>query len=129
MRVGLTVWNGRISPVMDTAGELLVAEVGENGWRTLRSVPLGERGRMRTGRVLGSLNLDAVVCGAVSRGFAETLADLNVTVIAWVAGEVESVLDALADGTFESDCFRMPGCGRAGRGSGRGRGRRRGGRS
>ena len=127
MRAGLTIWEGRISPVMDTAGELLVVDGDESGWTTIRRVPLGGAGHTRTGRLLGTLGLDVLVCGAVSRGFAAMLAELDMRVIPWVTGELESVLEALSNGTLEDDCHRMPGCGRAGRGAGRGRGRRRGG--
>ncbi|MCD4691140.1 NifB/NifX family molybdenum-iron cluster-binding protein [bacterium] len=127
MRVGLTVWNGRISPVMDAAGELLVVECTDGGWEAVQRVPLGQAGHMRIARLIGTLGLDALVCGAVSRRFGAMLADQQMTLIAWVTGEVDTVLGALMNGTLQDECYRMPGCGRAGRGAGRRQRRSRGG--
>ncbi len=112
---------------MDTAGELLVVDRREDAWATVRRVPLGEAGHMRVVRLLGTLGLDVLVCGAVSRRFAAMLADLDMTVMPWVTGDLESVLAALTEGTLGEDRYRMPGCRHDGRGAGRGRGRRRGG--
>ncbi len=127
MRVGLTVWNTRISPVADTATELLVAECDGSVWKTDLRVSLGNEGYGRMAKRIAGLELDVLVCGAVSRRFAAHLEQSGVRVLPWVAGEWQDVLEALASGELTHDRFVMAGCGRRRRGpglnDGRGRGR------
>ncbi len=118
MRVGLTVWDTRISPVADTATEVLVAQCDGATWATERRVPLGGEGHGRMAGRIAALELDVLVCGAVSRRFGALLEQSGVRVLPWVAGEWQDVLDAVASGELTPDRFVMAGCGRR-RGSGR----------
>jgi len=130
MRVGLTVWDTRISPVADTATELLVAACDGGTWVTERRVSLGGEGHGRMAARIAGLELDVLVCGAVSRRFAALLEQCGVRVIPWVAGEWQDVLEALVRGELTADRFVMAGCARRRRGGGGGgprRGRRSGG--
>ncbi len=134
MRVGLTVWDTRISPVADTATELLVAQCDGTTWTTERRVPLGGEGHGRMAGKIAGLELDVLVCGAVSRRFGAALEQSGVRVLPWVTGDWQDVLEALVSGQLTPDRFVMAGCGRRRRGggprdgrqSGPGRGRRNG---
>jgi len=128
MRVGLTIWDTRVSPVADTATELLVVRDEGSGWVEERRVPLGGQGNGRAAARIAELDLEVLVCGAVSRRFAAMLEQSGVRVLPWVAGEWKDVLEAMVGGQLTSDRFIMAGCGRRRRGSGAGRGRGRGGR-
>jgi len=122
MRVGIPIWNGRVSPVLDTAERVIVVdtEAGANAVR--EEVALApQRLPLRTTRI-AELRLDLLVCGAVSRPLAEMLAAAGVRLEPWISGEVEDVLGALTTGQLDRPRYRMPGC-CGGRGQGRGRGR------
>lgn len=129
MKLALSVWNGRISPVFDAAKHLLVLKV-ENGQvvsRLERGIgtdePLSKAGR------LTELGVETLICGAVSRPLAEVIAARGIRLIPFVAGETEEVVAAFLAGTLPSPALAMPGCcGRRMRHQGRagGRGCRRG---
>lgn len=134
MRVGIPIWNGRVSPVLDTAERVVVVDTEAEDGEIRQEVALEPRRLPLRAARIAELGLDLLVCGAVSRPLAEMLAAAGVRLEAWVAGEVEEVLGALTTGQLDRPRYRMPGCcegrGRgAGLGQGRGRGRVHRGRS
>ncbi len=128
MRVGIPIWNGRVSPVLDTAERDVVVDTEAATEGVRKEVTLApQRLPLRTTRI-ADLRLDLLVCGAVSRPLADMLAAAGVRLEPWISGDVEDVLEALMAGKLDRPRYRMPGC-CGGRGQGRGRGRIHRGRS
>jgi len=123
MKVAMTVWNGRISPVLDAARSLLVVEM-ENGVASSRreEFVLGESVQEKLSR-LEELGVETLVCGAVSRPLAKMIASRGIRLIPFVCGDSEEVLKAVAANRIPGTAFSMPGCGFGRRSRGR-RGRR-----
>lgn len=126
MRIALTVWNGRIAPVFDVAGTVrLVEEHGEivTGDKTV-SLP-GGNGIIDRVDALLELNIDVLVCGAVSNPVYRMIAFSGVKIHSFISGEEDEVLEAILNGTLETRPFSMPGCDirRSGPGCRRGTGR------
>ncbi len=124
MRVGIPIWNGRVSPVLDTAERVVVVDTETGADEVREEVALEPRRLPLRAARIAELRLDLLVCGAVSRPLAEMLAAAGVRLEPWISGEVEDVLGALTTGQLDRPRYRMPGC-CAGRGQGRGRGRGR----
>jgi len=123
MTVAFAVWDNRISPVFDTAGTVLLVEVEGGGVAGRREVPIAAD--LPTAKVarLKALGVEALVCGAISRPLAEAIAAEGIRLVPFVAGTVEEVMAAYAQGLLPGPAFVMPGCGRRRRGRfGRGRG-------
>ena len=118
MKVALTVWNGRISPVVDVARQILVVDVegGQAANRREEALPGTDPGSQA--ERLAALGVDVLIGGAVSRPMAALLASKAIRVVGFTAGTTEDVLDAWMDGRLPDDALTMPGCG--------GRRRRRG---
>mgnify|MGYP006291751135 CR=1 FL=1 len=131
MTVAFAVWDNRISPVFDTAGTVLVAQM-EGGRLTGRReeaidghLPSEKAARLK------ALGVETLVCGAISRPMAEAVAAEGIRLVPFVAGTVDEVAAAFGQGLVPGPAFAMPGCGRRrrgrfGRGRGRGGGRGRG---
>lgn len=111
MRVAIPTWNGRISPVFDTAGQLLVVDLAE-GRTTIRArLPLAESSLPRRARRLAELGVDLLICGAISRQFSDWIKAQGIEVLPQVSGDVEEVLLAHRNGSLDSDPrLAMPGC-------------------
>ena len=124
MRVGIPIWNGRVSPVLDTAERVVVIDTGDETGEMREEVALQPRRLPLRAARIAELQLDLLVCGAVSSPLAEMLAAAGVRLEPWIAGDVEEVLGALTTGQLDRPRYRMPGC-CGGRGQGRGRGRGR----
>lgn len=130
MRVGITAWNGRVSPVLDGAERIRIVELARSGEGAVEVVGLSGRTPSERAQEIVSLGLDALICGAVSRPLGAMLGAAGVNVVPWVAGDIEEVLAAFGEGRLDDPGFGMPGCRpghgrrmrRGGPGGGRGRG-------
>ena len=121
MRVGIPTWDGRVSPVLDVARRLLLVEIEGNAEvarreADLEAVPLATRVKR-----IRELDVEILVCGAVSWPLEAALLSAGVRVIPQTCGPVEEVLRAFLSGRLTDEAFLMPGCcGRRRRGRWRG---------
>lgn len=111
MKVALTIWEGRISPVLDTAQVLLIAEITDGQAVARREERFAGSSAHEKVAQLRALGVEVLVCGAVSRPLAEAFAAGGVRLIPYVSGESGEVLDAVAAGELSNPAFAMPGCG------------------
>lgn len=110
MKVAVTVWEDRISPVFDASRRLLVAEI-ENTQITNRSYVIfnPERPSNLT-KTLAELDIPVLICGAVSQVPANIIVADGIKLIPFIAGEVDRVLEVYAKGHSLAPAFVMPGC-------------------
>lgn len=109
MKVAIPQWNGRVSPVLDAAHTLVLYEMTEHKiqGQTLLSVKTGDH-LVRT-RWLQSLGVDTLICGALSKSLERTLAPTGITVIPFICGKTEEVIEAYIAGQLGEKDFRLPG--------------------
>ena len=123
MKIAIPIWQSRVSPVFDVAGQFVVVEL-KDGVETARMEvsALEEDPAERTSLLVG-LGVETLICGAISETLEMMLLGSGVTVIPRVCGDAEEVLRAFCGGTLDDDQYALPGCGRC-----QGRRRRRQGR-
>ena len=110
MKVAVTVWEDRISPVFDASRRLLIAEI-ENARVTDQSYVFFDPGRPgNLAKTLAMLDVPVLICGAVSQTPATTIVAGGITLIPFIAGEVDRVLEVYAKGNSLEPTFVMPGC-------------------
>jgi predicted Fe-Mo cluster-binding NifX family protein len=115
MKVAIPIWNGRVSPVFDTAGGLLVVETdGDQAVRQAHETLGAKSPRERLER-LQDLQVNILICGAVSRFLAELITAAGIELVPFIAGDVEEVLEAFLHNGLSEPAFAMPGCRAAGR--------------
>jgi len=117
VRVAIAIWRERVSPVFDVARQVLVVEVPWKRWGDWTMEELGELSERSRVTRLSELNIELLVCGAISSPLWEMLMDAKIDVQPHVSGSLSQVLQAVADGRINDPIFRMPGCvsGRQGR--------------
>jgi predicted Fe-Mo cluster-binding NifX family protein len=123
MRLGVPIWQGRVSPVFDVAGRMLLVDADSPGAEPAE-VDLGSEQPRRRAEEVSRLGVDVLICGAISRPLEWMLVEAGIEVRSGVCGPVDEVVSAYRTGTLDAQ-FRMPGC--CG-GMGGGRQRRRAGR-
>ena len=134
MRVAIPVWQGRVSPVFDSARRLLVVDFADGAETGRSEQPLNEAFPPQRAARLKQLGIEVLICGAISRPLAGMIAASAITLLPFMSGECEEVLAAYLQGGLPSPRFLMPGCcgrgpgwhGGFGHGRGRGRGQGRG---
>ena len=125
MRVALTVWEGRVSPVFDVCREALVLDIENRQVAASSKQPLSCAAPSNKTQLLVDRGVHTLICGAISNELLGELESKGIQVIAFIAGDVESVIAAFAAGDLPNAKFTMPGCPQRPRSCGAGRGRRR----
>ena len=127
MKIALSVWKGCISTVFDTADQLLVLEIdGKNGWKRT-TVRLHPADIAEWANQIKEMQIEVLICGAISRPLETSLTSLGIRVYGFVRGPVEEVFAGYQKGKMDHAVFAMPGCrGRGCMGSLRQNRRRRG---
>lgn len=110
MKIALPVWNNNISNVFDFAGKLLLVEI-ENGRQVGKSeVELRFQSLPERASELKQLDVDILLCGAISRVLAGMVAAYGIEVLPYVTGNVDDVLQAYLTDQLVNPRFTMPGC-------------------
>jgi len=108
--IGIPVWNNRVSPVLDSAGQLLVVDFEDGSETSRRKIDLAEPFLAQKVRRICQAGIDTIICGAVSRHLEMMLTASGIEVIPWVRGEVNDILEAHLAGSLEREAFHLPGC-------------------
>ena len=114
MKIVLSQWQGRISPVFDVSDTLCLIAI-ENGRETQRTnVLLSNRHTFGRAKEISDLGIDVLFCGAVSHVLETALINAGIQVFSFICGDLEDVVAAFAQGKWEDDLFLMPGFHRKG---------------
>jgi predicted Fe-Mo cluster-binding NifX family protein len=110
MKLAVPTYDGRISPVMDTARQLTVVESDEDGRCSKTLIEIPPMNTPHLARFLRDLGLTALVCGAISRQLEGMLTGLGVSFYPWHCGSVDEVVAAHLGGFLQRVDFQLPGC-------------------
>jgi uncharacterized metal-binding protein/predicted Fe-Mo cluster-binding NifX family protein len=98
MRFGIPILDQRVAPRCTIADSVLLITVKHRRILEQSSVPLERATWMDVTRILSDEEVDALVCGGISRSSRETVESQAVEVIDNVAGTAQEVVDALRRG-------------------------------
>jgi len=110
MKIAIPVYRDNVSNVFDFAHRLLLvdietAKVVERCEVELKAESLPQRaGRLK------KLEVDVLICGAISRVLANMITASGVQLLPYVTGSVDDVLQAYLNGQLVQSQFTMPGC-------------------
>ncbi len=111
MRVAVTVWDGRVSPVFDVCREALVFEISDGHVVSRSRHVLESDNPWRKVQNLVDCQVQTLICGAISQYLYHELTSRGLRVIGFVAGDLQSVLAAFIDNSLPCSKLAMPGCG------------------
>lgn len=110
MKIALPVWQGRISPVFDVAGQLLLVKLADGQEVAREEQVIQESAPDQRARKLVELGVETLICAGISQPLEAMLAGSRIQVIARICGGVEDVLAAFLAGHLSQPRFAMPGC-------------------
>jgi predicted Fe-Mo cluster-binding NifX family protein len=126
MKVGITVWGKRISPVFDAARTLLISDIANARQLTNELVQCRPGQPEEMLRLLLDNGVKVLITGAISREPAGRIEACGIQLIPFIAGRADQVLARYVEGTSITG-YHMPGCcNSAGNGHGRGQRCRKG---
>ena len=109
MKIGIPIWEDRVSPVLDTASRLLVVELEDQKEASRFETYLDEQDLSRRCVRIRRLGVDTLICGAISRGFSKILEASGIHVVPGISGHPEDVLNAYLRGNLSHSRYLMPG--------------------
>ena len=110
MRIAIPILDSCVSPAFDFSRRLLLVEF-EDGREARRSeaVLVPESSVQRAGR-LRDLEVNTLICGALSRDLARSVTGAGIEILAYVSGPIDEVLKAYITGQLADPRFALPGC-------------------
>ena len=115
MKVALTIWQERISPVFDSAQMLLIADIQDSKVTKRRLEPFFPSRPKHLVDRLNELKVKVVICGAITEVPAIVIEAGGIELIPFIGGLTEEILGNYARGIAIIPKFLMPGCGHRGR--------------
>lgn len=110
MKLAVATWEGRISPVFDSARRLSCYEVTDGTARPVGEAALPSDQPLARVEKLRELGVAVLLCGAVSRPLAAMITAAGIRLTPFLTGEVDQVVVAFACGRIADACYQMPGC-------------------
>lgn len=100
----------RISPLLDEAARLLLVTRRRGKEVARKEILLSPQSSAGLARCVAELNVDLLLCGALSHDLQRELARRGVRVQPHLCGETEAVLQAFRCDRLNRPEFLMPGC-------------------
>ncbi len=113
MRIAIPIWGDKVSPVLDSASRLMIIETEDRNVASRFEIYLDEHNLSRRFFRIQNMEIDVLICGAISHDFSRLLTASGVNIISEISGQVEEVLKAYLKGELFNPKFLMPGCKRS----------------
>ncbi len=110
MKIALTVWGNRISPVFDAARTLLVAEIQDKQIKNKTYIGIDPGNSQTLLETLEKMEVGTLICGAISKAPATLITGHKIQLFSFVTGNALSVLDSFAGRQVLEKKHMMPGC-------------------
>jgi predicted Fe-Mo cluster-binding NifX family protein len=101
MKVAITIWENRVSPVADSAREVLVVEVGGGRILRRRQEHFDDDSLFNHAGKLSELSVKIFICGAISDFYGSLVEGYGIRLIPFVYGQVDDVLNAFASNSLK----------------------------
>ncbi len=122
MRVAMPVFNGRVAPVFDWAGLIVLASIDGQEPPQQEQQELAGVAPLRRPGFLKRAGVELLICGGISAALAGLVEAEGIEVMPGIVGDALEVLAAYQTGKLRGPRWAMPGwCGQAGGRPGRAR--------
>lgn len=110
LKLAITIWGNRISPVFDAAGTLLVAEIKNRMIIKKSYASFNPETPSDLIKTLKKMEVSVLICGAISTKPADLIVESDIKLISFVTGNALKLLNNIAHKQTIEKTFMMPGC-------------------
>ena len=111
MKIAFATWNNRIAPVFDVARWIHLVETQSGAIINQTQARVADEMLAPKALRLAELNVDTLICGAISNPLRRMIAAYGIQVVPFVSGDLQEVIQAWLNGELvNSVAFAMPGC-------------------
>jgi predicted Fe-Mo cluster-binding NifX family protein len=98
MKVAVSNWEGRISPVFDVTAHVVLVEIIGDKERNRELIFLTTDDPIERACLLARMGIEVLICGSVTKTLERALASQGIHVVPNVCGRVEEVLESYIEG-------------------------------
>jgi hypothetical protein len=109
MRVAIPEHQGRVGPVFDYCGRILIFLQDASREELLADEDWSMLPRLARAGRLKELVVEALVCGGITCCMEDLIRRYGIRTIPWISGDVWEVMAALRMGKIDDPCYAMPG--------------------
>ena len=110
MKIAITIWGNRISPVFDAAHTLLTARIKNRTILNKTYTPFDPDSPQELIHILKRMEVTTLICGAISTKPADFIVENNIKLISFVTGNALDFLESFATRQTIEKIHMMPGC-------------------
>jgi predicted Fe-Mo cluster-binding NifX family protein len=110
VKIAITIWGNRISPVFDAAHTLLTARIENRMILNKTYTPFDPDSPQELIQTLKRMDVTTLICGAISTKPADFIVENNIKLISFVTGNALDFLDSFATRQTIEKIHMMPGC-------------------
>jgi predicted Fe-Mo cluster-binding NifX family protein len=110
MKIAISEWEGRIAPLFDVSGTVLLIETEPGADHREKSIGLPMDGPQSKMTFLKEHRVEALICGAISRSVRQLGEAIGLQIHPFVSGETADILSAFRQGQLGHANYSMPGC-------------------
>jgi hypothetical protein len=108
-RIGIPVFESRISPVLDSCNLMLIIDIDQGREIRRREISLERIDVAERIDLFVRWGIRKIICAGVSELMCRYIASKDIVLIGGIAGELEKILDAYLCHRLDDTCFVMPG--------------------
>ncbi len=109
MKIAITTWGNRVSPVFDSAATLMIAEVKNLKVISRIFEAFNPKNTTQILSVLNNNKIDVLICGAITDIQSKPIEQSGVKLISFITGNADEVLISLFKKSHKISDFLMPG--------------------
>jgi len=110
LKIAITVWGNRVSPVFDAASTLFVADIENRIILNKTYTSFNPEIPSDLLKSLKKMGVSILICGAISTKPADLIIENDIKLISFVTGNALKLLDNFARKQTLEKTFMMPGC-------------------
>ena len=110
MKVALLTTQSRVAPVFEVSSTWLMIDATPSECSICSSHHFTTQNEMEMVNELLDKNIELLICGAIPYYLEKHLINQGCEVFAFIAGEVDEVIEALHLNILDKPKFKMPGC-------------------
>jgi predicted Fe-Mo cluster-binding NifX family protein len=109
VKIAITIWGNRISPVFDSARTLMIAQVENLKIINRRYEDFHLKNTDQIPSSLNDLQIDILICGAITDAQVKAVEKAGIQLVSFISGNIEKVLMSLLKKPHGMSEFLMPG--------------------
>lgn len=92
MKIAITCWGSRVSPLFDTTRKVIIIDIDASGIQSSGEVDISLVKPFFRAGFLQDMGVEVLICGGISECYHQQLSALKIKVVPWISGEIDEII-------------------------------------